>query len=908
MYFLLLLAFVGLYAPAKAALVNIPDANFRARLQTLYPACFVGAQMETTCVGITSALGLSIESLNIINLSGVEYFTSLQYLSCYYNQIATLPTLPSSLTYLDCGYNQFVNPPSLPANLQTFYCYNNQLTSLATLPSTLRYINCSNNRLTALPLLPSSLINLECYSNNITNLSTLPTSLTNLDCSYNNLTNLPIIPTGLQSLGFRSNLIANMPILPSGLKNLYCSFNPLTVLPALPPTLIILNCIGNQLTSLPVLPVSLTNLRCDQNLLDFADLEAINPKPATYTANQQYYFILPAIRTLGIGNALTINGTIGGSLNVYKWYKNNVLIPSAVSASYNVPSVTNIDSGVYRCEVTSNYIGLGTTTGVTITSSNVTVNVCGTIAITNTNLSNGTINTLYTQTLAQTGLFGTPIWSVSVGSLPLGLALSATTGLISGTLTTLSTSNFTIQITDGVCTQTKVFSIIICPVITITPLSLLNGTINLAYNSTLTQTGLTGIPVWSVSAGNLPNGLSLASTTGIISGTPTTGGTSNFTIEVSNGTQCSQIKNFSIIIVCPTILFNNTVATNATTGIPYTLNPNITGNTGALTCTISPSLVGSGLNFNTSTGVISGTPTGTVFSTAYTITAAQGICSQSRSYTFGISCPVISFVNTTTMPSFIGNPYSLNVSVTGNTQPITYTVDLTLPPGLSLNPTTGIISGTPTAIIPSALYTITAIQGVGAGSCGNLRTYLIAVSCPNIIFMTTTATNGIVGTPYTLNAGATGTASLTYSVNPTLPAGLSLNPITGIVSGTPTTAKLSTTYVVTATQSGICGNSSPTQSYAFAITENLATSIDNSLSNLVKISPNPSNGDFVVDFSGLNVAKSLVRVYDTQGKQVLSSENNANLTTISLGNMPNGIYLLEIETAKGRILKRLAKN
>ena len=52
MYFVLLLAFVGLCAPAKAFLVNIPDANFRARLQTLYPTCFVGAQMETTCPSV----------------------------------------------------------------------------------------------------------------------------------------------------------------------------------------------------------------------------------------------------------------------------------------------------------------------------------------------------------------------------------------------------------------------------------------------------------------------------------------------------------------------------------------------------------------------------------------------------------------------------------------------------------------------------------------------------------------------------------------------------------------------------------------------------------------------------------------------------------------------------------------
>ena len=51
-----------------------------------------------------------------------------------------------------------------------------------------------------------------------------------------------------------------------------------------------------------------------------------------------------------------------------------------------------------------------------------------------------------------------------------------------------------------------------------------------------------------------------------------------------------------------------------------------------------------------------------------------------------------------------------------------------------------------------------------------------------------------------------------------------------------------------------------------------------------------------------------MRVYDAQGKSVFSSENNTNLMIIPLGNFASGIYLLEIQTEKGRILKRLAKN
>ena len=70
LYLLFFIAFFGLQLPAKAVLVNIPDANLRTRLQTLYPTCFTGAQMETTCTNITTAGFLDVSALSIANLSG----------------------------------------------------------------------------------------------------------------------------------------------------------------------------------------------------------------------------------------------------------------------------------------------------------------------------------------------------------------------------------------------------------------------------------------------------------------------------------------------------------------------------------------------------------------------------------------------------------------------------------------------------------------------------------------------------------------------------------------------------------------------------------------------------------------------------------------------------------------------
>ncbi len=315
MYFLLLLALVGLCIPAKAVLVNIPDANFRAKLQTLYPACFVGVQMETTCASIIGASTLNMDNSNIANLSGVEYFTNLQALYCSFNQLTVLPTLPSSLTLLTCFQNQ----------------------------------------LTSLPALPSGLTSLECGPNLLTSLPTLPNTLTFLDCGYNRLTSLPTLPNTLITL--------------------LCNNNILSILPSLPSSMTQLIVINNQLTSLPTLPINLIDLRCQSNFLDFADLESISYKPTTYAATPQSYKILPVSQSLLSGATLTISGAIGGTFNIYKWYKDNVLISGATSATYTKANATTADAGVYKCEVTSTYVGLGTTTGVTIISSNVTITI-----------------------------------------------------------------------------------------------------------------------------------------------------------------------------------------------------------------------------------------------------------------------------------------------------------------------------------------------------------------------------------------------------------------------------------------------------------------------------------------------------------------------------------------------------
>jgi len=139
-------------------------------------------------------------------------------------------------------------------------------------------------------------------------------------------------------------------------------------------------------------------------------------------------------------------------------------------------------------------------------------------------------------------------------------------------------------------------------------------------------------------------------------------------------------------------------------------------------------------------------------------------------------------------------PYTPTVggSVTG------YSVSPALPAGLTLDPSTGVISGTPLTAAPEATYTITASNEAGATT----TTLNLAVLVPPTALTYTSPVTGTVGAALTpLVPSLSGDAD-SFSIRPALPAGLMLDPVTGIVSGTPTSARVPVTYVLTASNVG----------------------------------------------------------------------------------------------------------
>ncbi len=491
--------------------------------------------------------------------------------------------------------------------------------------------------------------------------------------------------------------------------------------------------------------------------------------------------------TLPAGTTLSSAGVLSGT-------------PSSASASTFTIQATDVNG----CAGTQSY---------TVTP------VCPAVTIGQSSLPQGTVGTAYSQTLSATGgtaPYGT--WAVTTGTLPAGLSLNASTGVISGTPTASASpaTTLTLSVKDTYnCQGTKSVTLQVCPAVTLSPATLPTPSVGTAYSQAMTASGGTAPYTYTVFSGTLPTWATLTSA-GVLSGTPNNTIAATFTVKATDANGCATTVSYTVTPVCPTISIGQSALPQGTVGTAYSTTLSAIGGTAPYgTWTLTSGTLPAGLTLNASTGVISGTPTATA-SPATTLTVrvndAYG-CQGSKSITLQI-CPVVTLSPATPATGTVGTAYTQTFTASGGTTAYTYTLASgTLPGGLTLNASTGVVSGTPTTQISSNVT----LRATDANGCAGTLAVTFAISCPVINLAPATLPVGVVGSAYSQTISASGgSSSYTYALSSgTLPAGLSLNASTGIISGTPTTSNgVGTSITVSATDSFNC---SGTKTYALQI-------------------------------------------------------------------------------------------
>ena len=343
--------------------------------------------------------------------------------------------------------------------------------------------------------------------------------------------------------------------------------------------------------------------------------------------------------------------------------------------------------------------------------------------------------------------------------------------------------------------------------VTLSPTTLPSGTVGAGYSQTITAGGGTGTGYSFSFTGTLPAGLTLSSG-GLLSGTPSTSGTSSFTVKAtdSGGNTGTQAYNLTIgagVTLSPTTLPNGTV------GSGYSQTITASGGTGTGYSFSFTGTLPAGLTLS-SGGLLSGTPTATGAS-SFTVKATDsGGNTGTQAYSLTIGAGVT--LSPTTLPNgTVGSGYSQTITASGGTGTgYSYSVSTgALPAGLTLT-SGGVLSGTP-ATSGTSSFTVKATDS--GGNTGT-QAYSITIYAP-VTVAPASLPNGTVGITYSQTITASGGTSTGYSYSVsagTLPAGLSLTS-GGVLSGSPTATGTSS-FTVRATDSG--GNAG-SQAYSITI-------------------------------------------------------------------------------------------
>jgi hypothetical protein len=423
------------------------------------------------------------------------------------------------------------------------------------------------------------------------------------------------------------------------------------------------------------------------------------------------------------------------------------------------------------------------------------------LGIDTSRLQPGNVGLVYNVSVFASGGINPFTFGLAAGSgpLPPGLTFDKN-GNFTGTPTSPGIFNFTIELTDsGTPPQILMSpqSIRIDNKIVVPNRNLPVGLQNRPYQATLQAFGGTAPYFWSFSSGQFPDGLTL-NPGGSISGTPTNPQFFSFFLTVTDSSSPPQslLVGFGILIQPPMVIQNPTLPDGAQgSGYPGTIN--VGGGIAPFTLQLTSGTLPPGISLlnnppNFGTFQLSGIPTqlGTFSFTVKVQDSFNPPEQVTKDYSIRVN-PLLAATTPTLPAGVVSLPYSFHFTATGGLLPLTWTLGncpggpCPAAAGMIFDPSTGTLTGPPTEMFHNSLTVI-----VGDASAPPQQVLLNPILVVVGQLKLTTSSLPLVATNVPLSAtlGVDGGISpYTWSVSSgALPAGLTLSPSTGQISGTPT--------------------------------------------------------------------------------------------------------------------------
>jgi hypothetical protein len=501
-----------------------------------------------------------------------------------------------------------------------------------------------------------------------------------------------------------------------------------------------------------------------------------------------------------------------GGTGPYTWALSTGNLPTGLTlSSSGMISGTPTTAGTFSFTVT--VTDSATPTHHTATASlSILVNPQLAITTTGTLTTTGEAGAVYPATaLSETGGVAPFNWVITSGTLPGGLTLSSA-GSISGTVSASAppgNSNFTAKVTDsqGNVVTSGTITLKVDPALMITPPTFPTGVVGVSYPAeTFTATGGSGTGyTFALASGTLPSPLIVGANGTIASGTPTTAGTSTFTVKVTDSLgYSSTTSSLSITINGPLTITPPTFPAGIVNANYPAETFTATGGSGTgYTFTLASGSLPTPLTLGANGTIASAAPT-TAGTSTFTVKVTDSFGDTATTSSLSVKIDPALVITPPTLPTgVVGAAYPTETFTISGGSGTGYMFTLasgTLPTPLTLGANGTIASGTPTTA-GTYIFTVKVTDSLGFTTTSGILSITID---PALMISPPTFPIGVVGSSYPVEtftaSGGSGTGYTFTLASGSLPTPLTLGTNGAIASGTPTTAGVYT-FTVTVTDS-----------------------------------------------------------------------------------------------------------